>query len=289
MPKLLSHYIHEISKETDISSEQLDLTYQNLINALSVTTPTYLNVRCSPFFYDVFERLLSRPGYQSHDALALKGILGKCFGEISLDHINAAAIVRCANQPATLTQAKQMEKIQQRHFLLKHALLFSVTKIGNCSDRAAYASLILFNLLKDTGIKIALQSLKARDQFYVCLGSVAKGWYIYDPLTNPTLLFSVEEYQQTMLQYLPLYTAKKCPYKLILDQAVYNQFVNQLNGVAGRVHHVLSQYPPDQLWADPLFQQYLQTHRITKNTLICAFEHLCSLSSLENGVGMSNR
>ena len=165
--------------------------------------------------------------------MALKGIIDRNFtADVSFVPINYATIIDCSHKVPTISNVKLMEKAQAHLFLVKKAILFSITEIGNCSDRAAYASLILFNALKETGIKVALQSLETKDQFYVCLGSKETGWKIYDPLTNPSIVFDVAEYQEKMLGYFPLYAAKKSPYKLVINQKVYGQYIEQLNGAA---------------------------------------------------------
>ncbi len=95
-------------------------------------------------------------------------------------------------------------------FLYSHAAEYHFSKIGNCSVRASYAAIMLHQLFKGAKIVVELQSVPSRDHFVVMLGNKAIGYYVYDPLTNPHVVFDTKFYQANVLNTFrkPPYTAQ---------------------------------------------------------------------------------
>jgi len=83
------------------------------------------------------------------------------------------------------------------------AFIFDISNYGNCSHRAGYAAIQLFKMLKSTDLQVIVKSAKSTDHFVVYLGNKTIGWFIYDPLTNPELVFTHEEYSKTILPMFP--------------------------------------------------------------------------------------
>lgn len=82
--------------------------------------------------------------------------------------------------------------------LLERSLQFSILNQGNCSHRAAFAAIYLVDAL-DSSVKIRYHSFPEKDQFVLILTTPEKECFIYDPLTNPDLLFKQTYYHQKVL------------------------------------------------------------------------------------------
>lgn len=110
--------------------------------------------------------------------------------------------------------------------LYQHAAMFKFFNVGDCSFRCSLAALELRRTLPKE-IFISMRSNAGKDQFYLMLGNSQLGYFVYDPLTNPTLLFHHTTYAQDVLAKFhdvdPRFKAKD--YKL----------VQQSNGVFKKV------------------------------------------------------
>ena len=113
---------------------------------------------------------------------------------------------------------------RKRHVFVKGGG-FYLTGCGNCSGRATDAAMKLYHVLKDTEVKVILYSAPSIDQFIVYLKTPDKRWHVYDPLTNPELLFSVAEYKE---EIIPLFTKVPHPareIKLTIDRDLYDSYL----------------------------------------------------------------
>lgn len=92
------------------------------------------------------------------------------------------------------------DKTNNAHiFLFGRAAFYDFSQTGSCSYRASYAALKLFKMLQGTTLNVALQSAPSVDQFTVLIGNKNVGYYVYDPLTNPLMLFEREFYIKNIL------------------------------------------------------------------------------------------
>jgi hypothetical protein len=116
------------------------------------------------------------------------------------------------------------EAIQIRSTAMLRAARFSIFKTGNCSVRACYAAFELYKLLAGRA-DIGIKSSPKRDQYTLMIRKKDEtSWYIYDAITNPELLFSIEEYQSDIL---PLYPEVQCParqFSLTISSKVFNKY-----------------------------------------------------------------
>ena len=112
----------------------------------------------------------------------------------------------------------------KRHVFVKGGG-FYITGLGNCSDRVADAAMKLYHSLKDTDVKVILYSAPSIDQFIVYLKTPDKTWHVYDPVTNPELLFSLDEYKK---EIIPLFDKVPHPareVKLTIDNDLYVSYL----------------------------------------------------------------
>jgi len=88
-------------------------------------------------------------------------------------------------------------------YMAVKAAIFELAHIGNCGSRVAYSAFQLFELLKSANIEIEFYFFEKRNQTILYLKDKASGErVVYDPLTNPNLIFTESEYQN-ILEYFP--------------------------------------------------------------------------------------
>lgn len=95
--------------------------------------------------------------------------------------------------------------------LFERAAQFKLLGIGACSFRAAHAALTLVNIFSEQvaekNIKVFMLSSPKKDQFVVTLtikdmsDPKTSHEFIYDPLTNPSLIFTRQEYAKVLAKF----------------------------------------------------------------------------------------
>lgn len=93
---------------------------------------------------------------------------------------------------------------------------------GNCCARSSYAGINLHGILSPVrgDIKIVLKSYMGEfnvDQFVLKIGNENIGWYIYDPLTNPEIIFEEHEYHEVILPMFRTHTGCSRPISVYLE------------------------------------------------------------------------
>lgn len=88
---------------------------------------------------------------------------------------------------------------QMKTFWFERAATFELCPYGSCAWRASYAAVKVARVFQNTSLKIFLKSAETKDQFTVVLGNKARGWFVYDPLTNPDVFFPVELYNKKII------------------------------------------------------------------------------------------
>lgn len=256
-----------LSAVESLSSQPVNSTLiTQLIEQLSHFSPTCLDSSRSPHFYDVYQAKLDQGEYT-------KTLLMKCLLDYTNQlHKSAVLGQSIADSPASLANPslseKAREKITQSHYLLGKALLFAATAIGNCADRAAYAALQFFKLFNDTPIQVAVQSSPEYDQFVVYLGNRDMGWHIYDPLTNPSVLFAFKEYTTDVLPLFPKVTHPKQKFSLLINRQLVDTFEQQAPQTLHRLLAVLGQIKPEEI------AQLIRQGRGTVKPMILALSDL---------------
>lgn len=93
----------------------------------------------------------------------------------------------------------QKKKEAQEILLILRAVTFSYHKTGSCSARSSYAAIEFFRMLPKGEYTVCLQSFPEKDHYIVLLGNKSIGLKIYDPLTNPEIIFDILEYKSKVL------------------------------------------------------------------------------------------
>ena len=103
-----------------------------------------------------------------------------------------------SRQPGFFGQSLEPKVIH----VLNHCMSYDLLDLGNCSNRAAFAAFKLYDLLKDTPIKLHIKGVDNSgniDHVVTYIGNSSLGWFIYDPLTNPLIVFAFDEYKTTIM------------------------------------------------------------------------------------------
>jgi len=104
------------------------------------------------------------------------------------------------------------------------AALFDITNIGNCGGRASYAAFKLHEILEGSGLKVTVKSAKFADHVVVYIGKLPD-LRVYDPLTNPELIFGFEEYQKKIMPlFKPRQVLEKLQIEVKITPALRNQY-----------------------------------------------------------------
>ncbi len=140
-------------------------------------------------------------------------------------------------------------------FLFSHAAFYEHTKVGTCSYRASYAALQLSKILEGTSSVVALQSAPAVDHFTVLLGNKNEGYYVYDALTNPVMLFDREFYIKSILPTFTPATHRPAPMNFRITPQVLELYTKQLPTIKEEFTNLLRTYErdPSKLLQDPAY------------------------------------
>lgn len=111
-----------------------------------------------------------------------------------------------------------------RYFLLARALGFELAALETSPHRASHAAITLFKALQKSGLAFFVDSNTAYDHVIVSIGSKQKGWYVYDPLTNPELIFEHGFFRNRVLPTFPESNHKGLPYRLKITNEVVSEF-----------------------------------------------------------------
>lgn len=84
-------------------------------------------------------------------------------------------------------------------FLFDRAATFQFCPYGTCAWRACYAGLKLIRVFQNSNLQVFVEAAKIKDHFTVMLGSKVTGWFVYDPLTNPDVVFPVDLYNKEII------------------------------------------------------------------------------------------
>lgn len=222
MPILIRDYIAEqlpsVWSPEELSRKTIIL--EKLLNKMFLHSPSNLDTQSSPYFSKTYK---DEQNIHTHEnSLLMTWIMEKIFHPVSLTSTNQQARQSFWGEIAT------PETPSQILYAIYCALAFAHTGLGNCAKRAAYAALELHKTLTNTGLQIKLQSWTEIDHFTVHIGNNEKGWKIYDPLTNPELIFDLNEYEQEIKPLFKRVLQPKLPVELIINERIRAQFNFQL-------------------------------------------------------------
>lgn len=90
-------------------------------------------------------------------------------------------------------------ELESKSFWFDRAATFQFCPYGSCAWRASYAAVKIAKIFQNSDLKIYVKSAETKDQFTVMVGNKNRGWFVYDPLTNPDVFFPVELFNKKVV------------------------------------------------------------------------------------------
>jgi hypothetical protein len=164
--------------------------------------------------------------------------------------------------------ATSSKDIAMRVFLYARASMFVLSSLGSCSQRASYSSLALAQLLPKEA-QVFLVSAPSKDQFVVQLKVADKEWLIYDPLTNPEVLFPHDLYKREVLSKFPDSDCAGKPFMLEITKELSAEFFSKCPDILEKMKRMfLSTMPtPVDLMKDYCFVESMRAFNMNPRTL----------------------
>src|SRR5688572_8611028 len=107
------------------------------------------------------------------------------------------------------------------------------------------------------------------------IGNKVHGWFVYDPLTNPELIFTLQEYQNDVMPLFPDVKTPKRQVKIIFSDLVVAKYQNIASQVSPRVLADIQQLNPDLLMRNLDILNSLTVNEIPLNIARQLIEEAC--------------
>lgn len=147
--------------------------------------------------------------------------------------------------------------IAQRQLLILNSLIFQHTHLGNSHTRASYSAFRLFELLQNSDLKFYVKSIKAHNHMVVYIKQ-NKSWYVYDPMLNPDLIFSSEEYRKNVIKKLPVNEEKTPEMQQRINYKTYITSIEKSLPFKDYLHAHIDSENPGHILANPYYRTYFQ-------------------------------
>lgn len=210
MPLFLREFISTHTEHGARSTEQIDF----LMEKMSRTPPNAQDTITSKHYWVKYKELITRPEYNLLFNKSIKGLL---------EYILYSKAPRFAS-PLRQVSFCQQNLLPAELMVFLQAFIFEISDIGNCAHRSAYAALELHKIFQETPINVIVKSAEHVDQQVVYLGNKEIGYFVYDPLTNPEILFTLEEYSKTILTMFCVHQRFKLPIKVTITEKLCEQY-----------------------------------------------------------------
>jgi hypothetical protein len=160
--------------------------------------------------------------------------------------------------------------------------------LGNCSFRASYAAIELAKIFfgMSVGIEVKVRSYPEIDQFIVRIGSDEQGWKIYDPLTNPELIFDIEEYDRDIIPLFKSLNTPKRPYEFTITRSQINKFELLTKKMLYLLQSESDNLSIEALKTDTDYLSFLQLSEISDPTFQKTNDAIQNLLTIINGDAM---
>ena len=285
MPILIQDFINTkldaITLEPDVLTQRRT-QLAGFLNKMLSFAPSCLATQSSEYYSNVYRQQIDK----KEKITIMTCIVEKIFHPISLTQ---ETIRSCCSFWNIRTQPTVLE--QQRLFLVQNAAVFAHTNLGNCAKRASYAAIELFEILMGTGSELQLTSYPEIDHFVLRIGNAAEGWNIYDPLTNPELLFNEDEFTIEIKPLFPRVPIPKNPVNFSVDAPTIALFDFQLRKIATFVAQESQNATLRSLKQDVNICYSLLSHDIDDprfEKLEAAYDAVCCVIGWENPSSETN-
>lgn len=233
-----------ITLSTFIQENHGTASADSIIEKLGIFSPNAQETYTSDFYFAKYRAMIESETYDLHH----NKMMLCCLEAIIL---TKAPFFYSHTQPVTFF-GQSLLPAEIAVFL--KAFIFDISNYGNCAHRAGYAAIQLFNIFKSTDVKILVQSAKLADQFVVYLGNKTMGWYVYDPLTNPELVFTHDEYIQSILPMFPKDTdslRKRIPVSFKITEESCLKYQKMSETLVTQLHAELDRFDSRALLSTP--------------------------------------
>lgn len=148
--------------------------------------------------------------------------------------------------------------------LFSRAAFYQFSQTGSCSYRASYAALQLFKMMQGTSLNVALQSAPSVDHFTILIGNKKEGYYVYDPLTNPLMVFDREFYIKNILSTFPKAAYQAAAMNMVITQRLSDTYDKQFPLIKDEFEKLLksSEKNSGVILKDPAFSFTLMKNKI---------------------------
>ncbi len=238
----------------------------SLLEKMGRKPPNAQDTIASEFYYEKYHAAIGRADYDLPHNKILQCILeyiilNKAPGFASLTQ--SVTFFKQAVLPAELTMFLQ-------------AFIFDISDVGNCANRACYAALQLQQILQGTPIKIIVKSAEKVDHYVVYLGNKETGWFVYDPLTNPELVFPHEEYTKTILRMFPeAKSSRRIPMQVTVTPILYEKYQNIAKTLREELPTDVASLSEARLLTDPRIQFSIDKVGLSRSKQKAALEKVC--------------
>ncbi len=193
----------------------------SLMAKMYQTPPNVHDTATSEHYSPKYKELIAHPEYNLRHNNAMQG---------QLEYILFNKPPRFSSHTQKISFCKQ-NLLPAELKVFMQAFIFEISDLGNCSHRSAYAALKLHEIFQDTPIEVFVKSAEHIDQHVVCLGNKTMGYLVYDPLTNPELLFAHEEYSKTILTMFSVHQRPKLPTQVRVTVDLREQYQHIAAGI----------------------------------------------------------
>ncbi len=184
---------------SDISPEQIDNGIKPIIEHLILSAPNRSSTLSNhPNFSTQYKQLQEESKEHNIDCLAA-AICQKILHIAPATTLYNKAILKfILLDGSNIIDAQNASLFT---LLYTHSTFFSLIAVGNSAHRASYAALELKSCLGDD-FNIHIKNIPGYEHYviYISKPGVNK-FYIYDPLLNPELIFTVENYKEITTLY----------------------------------------------------------------------------------------
>ncbi len=227
----------------------------NLINTLHASHPSHLETRKSNFFSEAYESLIKDPDELSINRMTI-AISEQLFNAIYPSAFNSEGMLFWPKFSTDFWQSSHnMKEKSMELYLFHRAMIFKHIHHGNCAHRSCFSAIELQKILLGSAISVTVKSDCTRDHFYIVLSLPGSTTLIYDPLTNPELLFDENTHQENILSLFKAVTNPAPPFSLTITERHLRQYEFILKKSETFLNSQKSKLSVQRIINDPFFYQ----------------------------------
>ena len=228
---------------------------KDLIDTVHLSHPSRLEAKDSGYFSQKYNASMTDSEALLTNRMTI-AISEKLFDPISPTSLDTERTLFWPNfseqfwQPSLDIKGKSQEL-----YLFHRAMIFKHTHHGNCAHRSCFSAIELEKILRGSAITVTVKSDHTRDHFFIELSLPDSTTLIYDPLTNPELLFDAETHQEKILPLFKPVTRTALPFELTINERHIRQYEFILKRSENFLDSQKNRLSIEQIISDPHFTQ----------------------------------